>query len=57
MHIFVKTLTEKNITLDAEANGTIDNVKDKIEKLIRAWSLQGGIRPAPILESKTEASE
>ena len=47
MHIFVKTLTEKNITLDAEANGTIDNVKDKIEKLIRAWSLQGGIRPAP----------
>ena len=47
MHIFVKTLTEKNITLDAEANGTIDNVKDKIEQIIRAWSLLGGIRPAP----------
>ena len=31
MQIFVKTLTGKTITLDAEASDTIDNVKGKIQ--------------------------
>ncbi|GFH53658.1 ubiquitin-40S ribosomal protein S27a [Chaetoceros tenuissimus] len=31
MQIFVKTLTGKNITLDAEPSNTIDNVKTKIQ--------------------------
>ncbi|KAL9451839.1 hypothetical protein AB3S75_013420 [Citrus x aurantiifolia] len=31
MHILVKTLTEKTITLEAESNNTIDNVKAKIQ--------------------------
>ena len=31
MQIFVKTLTGKTITLDVEANDTIQNVKAKIQ--------------------------
>ena len=31
MQIFVKTLTEKTITLDVESSGTISNVKAKIQ--------------------------
>lgn len=31
MHIFVKTLTGKTITLDVESSDTIDNVKVKIQ--------------------------
>ena len=31
MQIFVKTLTGKTITLEVEANDTIDNVKAKIQ--------------------------
>mgnify|MGYP001230200776 CR=1 FL=1 len=31
MQIFVKTLTGKTITLDVEANDTIDNIKAKIQ--------------------------
>lgn len=31
MQIFVKTLTGKTITLDVEANDTIENVKAKIQ--------------------------
>ena len=31
MHIFVKTLTGKTITLDVEPSDTIDNVKQKIQ--------------------------
>ena len=30
MQIFVKTLTGKTITLDAEASDTIENIKTKI---------------------------
>lgn len=33
MQIFVKTLTDKTITLDVEANTTIGNVKAKIQEL------------------------
>jgi ubiquitin C len=32
MHIFVKTLTGKTITLDVEPSDTIDNVKAKIQQ-------------------------
>lgn len=32
MQIFVKTLTGKTITLDVEANDTIENVKAKVEE-------------------------
>ena len=31
MHIFVKTLTGKTITLEVEASDTIENVKTKIK--------------------------
>ena len=31
MHIFVKTLTGKTITLDVEPSDTIENVKQKIQ--------------------------
>ena len=31
MQIFIKTLTGKTITLDVEANETIENVKQKIQ--------------------------
>ena len=35
MQIFVKTLTGKTITLDVEANDTIQNVKAKIQDKIQ----------------------
>jgi ubiquitin len=31
MHIFVRTLTGKTITLEVEVDDTIDNVKNKIQ--------------------------
>jgi ubiquitin len=39
MQIFVKTLTGKTITLDVEPSDTIDNVKQKIQVISKAWCL------------------
>jgi hypothetical protein len=35
MQIFVKTLTGKTITLEVESSDTIDNVKSKIQGMLR----------------------
>jgi ubiquitin len=32
MHIFIKTLTGKKITLEVECSDTVDNVKQKLEE-------------------------
>ena len=40
MQIFVKTLTGKTITLEVESSDTIDNVKSKIQGMLRMWICQ-----------------
>jgi hypothetical protein len=37
MQIFVKTLTGKTITLDVDSSDSIENVKQKIQVLIRVY--------------------
>ena len=40
MQIFVKTLTGKTITLEVEPSDSIENVKAKIQVMMRFWRFQ-----------------